>query len=94
MASGLDENVFDRRADRYFRNHIAGVCPFVTLYADTTLAQELNSNLIPCGRQREIVVIKFEALETNIMIYAGILSVREVLSIPEHNIVRDMRKAS
>ena len=68
MASGLDENVCDCTADRYLGSQIAGVYPFVVICAETTLAQKLYSNQKPGGGQREIVMVKHEALESKIFV--------------------------
>ena len=41
LVSGLDGNVCNCRTDRYLGIHVAGVCPFVILCSETTLAQEV-----------------------------------------------------
>ena len=47
----IDKNACNSRVHRNIGNHIAGVCPLVVLFAETTLAQELHLYLKCFGRQ-------------------------------------------
>ena len=90
----LYENVCDCRIDRYLRNHFAGIFLFVVLCAEITLAKRPDSYQTYFGRKRGIVMIKFGVLESNTSLYLDVCTVRDMLSKPDFNIIRDIRKAS